>query len=715
MRTAAAVTTRPRERRTDIAAVALCVGLGLMAMVVRFVVAWRIPGPWYVDEFVYGNSARVIAENKSYFLSHFGLYYYLYPRLIAPAWFFHSMSTTYAAVKLINAVLMTLAIVPFYLWARRLLPPAGQVGTVALVIALPTGLYVSALVTENAFFPAFALAAFAVAAMLERPTLRSQVFALAAIALACAVRLQGLVFALIVPSALAIKIALDVRSDTMPRTRMAVARELRKYALTLATGVLGALAYAMWKIATGGAASGGLGVYAAAVDVHHYSASQAFEWVLYHFGGLTIVVGFVPLAALILYVGAVWRREVDTTPSDRAFVAVAVSAVVWVVIEVGVFASRRAERISERYMFHVEPILLLALMVWIYRGAPRRRPALGLLIPLALVVTLPLEQLLANSGVLSETFGFLPLIRASQHLENTEELRLILGGLIFAAGLLVVLLPERVLLVGAPVAVFVYLALASAADVGPLRAYALGLRGSIGLAANPAWIDEAVPRDATVDVLYGGESDQYRATYQLLETQFWNRRFRVVDELTPLATCCAPYVPARIDPETGRIDFDPTIAPPEYIATIPELQLDAKVIKRSPEGVLYRRTKAPWRLRETVSGVYPDGWMGTDALYRRFARINERHARLAVRVSRDGWSGPSPPAPTSLEVVRGGRIVDRRGYVVRSGVGRTFVFSAPRPPFEVRVHVGSTFSPSQYGSGDARELGAQVSFQVGGS
>jgi hypothetical protein len=584
-----------RAQKRGLAVPVACAGLALCVAVLRFLAARSIPGPWYVDEFVYASSARKIAADWTLLVRDFGGDFYLYPRLLASAWTASSMATTYALAQAINALLITLAVVPIYLWARRLLPPLGRLAVVALVLALPTGLYASLLVTENAFFPAFLLAAFALAVALESPTLRAQLLALAAIGLACSVRLQGLVFALIVPSAIGVKVVLDLREGAGRPSRAAVGRELRRHAPTLAVALAVACAYGIYKLATGAALSSGLGIYAAAVDLHHYSAGGALRWILYHFGALAIVVGIVPFSALVLYATGVARREVATTAAERAFLAVSTSAVLWLVVQVGIFASRRAERISERYLFHVEPLLLLALLVWIHRGAPRRQPAVAVLLPLALILTLPLEQLLANAGVTSETFGFLPLVRAANFLHGVDELRLALAAAAIVVAVGVVALPYRVLRIAAPAVVFLYLAVASLAIVGPLREYARGFRAGVRVGSDPSWIDHAVPRNARVDVLATGARNPTLATLRLRLMQFWNRRVTIVHELAPLTMCCVRQAPARVE-AGGRILLAGSTRPPEYVVTIPRVELEGTLVRGYKRAALYRVT-TPLRLR----------------------------------------------------------------------------------------------------------------------
>jgi hypothetical protein len=56
-----------------------------------------------------------------------------------------------------------------------------------------------------------------------------------------------------------------------------------------------------------------------------------------------------------------------------------------------------------------------------------------------------------------------------------------------------------------------------------------------------------------------------------------------------------------------------------------------------------------------------------------------------------------------------------RTGVIRSRSSQTFRIPTPKPPFRATVYVEPTFSPADYGQGDAqlgarRQLGAQVAF-----
>ena len=95
----------------------------------------------------------------------------VYPVLIAPAWaLFESVPQAYAAAKAINALVMSLAAVPAYFLARRVLVEPLALVAAALTVAVPSMVYTATLMTENAFYPLFLTAALAIVLWLERPT-----------------------------------------------------------------------------------------------------------------------------------------------------------------------------------------------------------------------------------------------------------------------------------------------------------------------------------------------------------------------------------------------------------------------------------------------------------------------------------------------------------------------------------------------------------------
>ena len=102
-------------------------GSSSVSFALRAWLARGMLGPFImVDELIYSELARSFAAGDGFQVrgapaAGFSL---VYPILISPAYaLFDSLPEAYAAVKTLNALLMSLAAVPAYLLARRLLPP----------------------------------------------------------------------------------------------------------------------------------------------------------------------------------------------------------------------------------------------------------------------------------------------------------------------------------------------------------------------------------------------------------------------------------------------------------------------------------------------------------------------------------------------------------------------------------------------------------------
>ena len=107
------------------AAPAALVAMMVASVLARVWLARSVRTPWIlVDEFIYSELAKSFAATGHYLIrgSPAGLYSYLYPALISPAWLAGSMHTTYLLAKAINAVLMSLVAIPVYLWGSRIAP-----------------------------------------------------------------------------------------------------------------------------------------------------------------------------------------------------------------------------------------------------------------------------------------------------------------------------------------------------------------------------------------------------------------------------------------------------------------------------------------------------------------------------------------------------------------------------------------------------------------
>ena len=336
-----------------------------------------------------------------------------------------------------------------YFLARRLLTPSLSLASAALSVLLPSMLYTGTLMTENAFYPLFALASLLLVLTLERPTALRQLLLLAACGVCFATRAQAV--ALVGGALVAPVIHGWIERDVRARFR----RFLLLYGIVAA----GAIVALLGTAARGRSPLALLGAYRAATGTD-YSLSEVAHYLLWHAAELDLYLGVVGVAALI----AMWIAPRTLTPPARAFVAATLPITVLLVAEVAVFASRQSGRIEERNDFYVAPFALVALLGLVSRDRvvpqARRVRVIAAVIAGALPLAVPFGRFVTTSAV-SDTLGLLPWWWLQDQGIHFGALRLVALGLRIAAGAAFVLLPRRYAFV-LPVAVGLYFVLASA-------------------------------------------------------------------------------------------------------------------------------------------------------------------------------------------------------------------------------------------------------------
>src|SRR5207249_12169258 len=133
--------------------------LVVVSALFRYALSRRVVAPWImVDELIYSELAKSFAQTGHFLIRdmHHGAYGAVYPLLIAPAWrLFGSVPDAYAAAKTIGSVLMSLAAIPVYFLARRVLTPLPSLLAAVLAVAVPSLMYQGTLLTEPVFYPLF--------------------------------------------------------------------------------------------------------------------------------------------------------------------------------------------------------------------------------------------------------------------------------------------------------------------------------------------------------------------------------------------------------------------------------------------------------------------------------------------------------------------------------------------------------------------------------
>ena len=449
-----------------------------------------------------------------------------------------------------------------------------------------------------------------------------------------------------------------------------------------------------------------------------YPIDAAARWTLYHFAELPLAFGYIPACAFLVLLGLVLTRARTFSAAERSFLAVTAGTTIWLVPEVGAFASRYSLRIEERNMFALAPLFLLALSLWLARGAPRP-PLITLVavaLPAALLVTIPLLSLL-NPSIFSDTFALIPLLRLSERLSRGAPFvkkLLIAGGIV--GGVLFAFTPRRFVtpvLVGA---VGVFLVLTSYSVHGAIRDYARNLAAGTGVLDDPTWIDDrAGGRD--VGVLYGNASDTFQEAVALWEAEFWNRRLDRVYTFGTQEPVGLPESVVSVNPANGVLT-----------TAAPAVQREPRSYPRLPVGPRdesrRHRDRPPAAVRPLLGpAAGPDRELELRHLWRRLDGPGRHVHELRREVQRTGRSfpladrmaGPDVPGHVTVTVSqrRGsvlGKPIATRAYTIHSGNTKRLVLPTPAGPYTVSVHIAPTFSPSQFGLADTRQLGATVQF-----
>src|SRR4051794_23192390 len=156
----------------------------------------RFDGLWIMpDEAIYVERAHRLWHDGPLPLLHgagagYGL---VYPAVAGLPLAVGDFATGYDSLKLLQALVVSLAAVPVAVWARRLVPPPWPLVAAALTLASPLLIYSGLVMTEVLFYPVAAAALLAIARAVETASARDQAIAFVAIAAAVLTHVQALV------------------------------------------------------------------------------------------------------------------------------------------------------------------------------------------------------------------------------------------------------------------------------------------------------------------------------------------------------------------------------------------------------------------------------------------------------------------------------------------------------------------------------------------
>jgi len=553
-------------------------GLAILVAASTIVRAWAglmVPSPWIAaDEMIYAELGRSLWETGR--LSILGadtaFYGLIHPALIGLPLAAFDTPVGYDVARVVQALAMSLAAVPVFLWGRRLMAERWALAAAALTVAIPGLAYTGLLMTETVFYPVFVAAAWVAAQTLVSPTLGRQGLLVGLVIVVLLTRLQGIVLVPAFALAALVFAAMTGRAASV----------IRLWPGLSALGLIAAIVLTL-----------GFGAYDPA-QTTSYDLSGATRFVAYHAADLVLLVGVVPACAVALL-------TLRPGPSDdiRAYLAVTLAFSAGLVVEVGLFASRYVGRLAERHLLGLAPLFFLGLCLWLDRGAPRPRLAsalVGLGAAATVLLFLPLGRLV-HKAALPDAFSLVPVWQIGAY-------DLVVGSFVAASVLAFAVVPRRALWL-LPVALGIVLAATSVTVSRHVASEARKHQTAFFGSASPQWVDDAV--DGPVTYFYDGEPN-WNAVWAYV---FWNREIRRVVRLDSARRIPGPLPQQSVDPfPFGQLDADEKIV---FTLAATPFTLDGDAVAAVDQvglvqrGLVLWRVNPPLRLRTMRTGVQGSG------------------------------------------------------------------------------------------------------------
>jgi hypothetical protein len=398
---------------------------------------------------------------------------------------------------------------------------------------------------------------------LEKPTAGRQITLLAAIAAACLIRAQAVVFFVDFPVAIILLAALE-------RGRTGLSRAVRTAVPTLAclaAAVVGELAL---TLGSGRSPLALLGTYR--VIVTSASPLSAVRWGLGSLADLELYVGVIPFAAFALLAALLFTRELGR---DAVIFLVASGTIVLsVVASVAALSATPygLGRIHERNLFAVAPLLFIALAI-LRRHSPtvtRRRVLRVAIVAFLLPLAIP------ASGIATRNVDSFALFWWTTLGLRAPVANIVIATLCGCVTLWLLVEParRRVIAVTAVIVGITLLAGLEQAGLDTVTYERTGQRAD--------WIDRAVPGQSRVMAVWyppAEAGDSSKRVHDLWMNEFFNRRVTRIGSTAGRLPDGLPVVNLRVQ---GRcLSAVPPAERPEYLVVPSTMRLDAPVVARS--------------------------------------------------------------------------------------------------------------------------------------
>ncbi len=637
--------------------------------------------------------------------------------VLAPVWWLGSASASYATAKLVLVLAMTATIFPAYALARLVVSPWYALAAATGATVVPALAYAPILVEEPLAYPLGTLALWLIARVLVEPGWGRVALAFAASVAAAWTRTQlAVLFAVLVLSLL--WLAWD--SERARRWRATWSRWDWAGAVVIAIGVALAFSAAMgkaslsWRNTTG------------------FYKERIFDHGVEAMGALAIGIGIVPV---IVGVAALARpRGEEADARTRAFVVTSVTALaafVWYAGIKGAYVSTVfATVVAERNVIYLAPIFFAGTALAIERGIGRGWAiAATALVTLYVIATTPLQldkfPYYEAHGLSIAAFANRELGWPERRIENALIVVCLLA-LAFAVAIRVLRRGSRSYrIVAGTVAALVLVWTMTAQVYAASSERDLSAQFATNFPKPYDWVEQATGGGSVVVI-----GQQISDPTNIWLTEFFNPSVRKMWSLDGTAiNVGSPILTPDLEADDG------TLTPPpgtEFALALNGVELQAPVVERKRDAVLYRLDGRPLQLAAAVTGQETDGWLIAErgqkvarGSYTRYDVSRDEPGFVLVKLSRLGWC-PKPPGQTRATVRIGPvgigpdkqpaitSVTQARTVVVKDCTTKPVLFAAQSVPWRVEVAISPTVSPHEVdpSNSESRELGATLAVEI---
>ena len=631
--------------------------LVLVSALVRVALSRGVDAPWIApDEHLYGLVGRSLVHGNGLTIvgERVPFYSLLYPLFVGTASLGTDVATGLTVTQVAQALVMSATAIPVFLWARPLAGPRLALFAAALTVLIPGLAYSALLMSEALYYPVAVLAVWVLALCLREPTLGRQALLVGAIGIAVATRLQavGLVGALVV----ALGILAVAERSSAPFRRLLPA--------LVALGGAGALAL-VGRAALGSGET--LGAYGTLAEAREYSIADIASSIAWQTGAVVLLVVGVPLVAIGVLA---WQtlRGGEADEGVRVLVATALAYFAVTVVEVGLFASRFVEHITERQLLSVVPPLFVAFVVWLDRGMPRPQPLTSILALTiaASALLLPVERITTQAAA-ADALSTVPLEYLRSEVSEVT-FQTLYAGVAAALLLFAVLAPRRAAPVVAALVVVVLVGSTLIAS-REMRERSQFDRQTLFSGEPVAWIDDN-GGDGVAFLITGD-----RIWPSVWHNMFWNRSITSVVRLqSARSPGVVPQTVVTVRDDGVLLDRDGDVVQATQLAASSTVltagEPVATISSTSEPGMTLWNVEPPVRILQRVRGLQPNGdlYGGTSARIEVYAcgpgelqltllgkqglptRIRMNGATLAERaIPPEAVWRPSVPAPATAD------------------------------------------------------------------